>query len=103
MEYFDKFFKQFIEFCRTSLTVTTAQTISWIGLILIHASTIPTILSVMTGFNDRLPPIDMVLFVYGGLALFFVRAAILKDMINIVTIGFGFIVHTILLSLLIFK
>ena len=45
----------------------------------------------------------MVLFVYGGLALFFVRAAILRDMINIVTIGLGFIIHTILLSLLIFK
>ena len=103
MEYFDKYFQQFIAFCRTSLTVTTAQTISWIGLVLIHASTVPTILSVMTGLNDKLPPIDMVLFVYGGLALFFVRAAILKDMINIVTIGLGFIIHTILLSLLIFK
>ena len=103
MEQFDKYFQQFITFCRTSLTVTTAQTISWIGLILIHACTIPTILSVMTGLNDKLPPVDMVLFVYGGLALFFVRAAILKDMINIVTIGFGFVIHTILLSLLIFK
>ena len=103
MEYFDKYFQQFISFCKTSLTVTTAQTISWIGLVLIHASTVPTILSVMTGLNDKLPPIDMVLFVYGGLALFFVRAAILKDMINIVTIGVGFVIHTILLSLLIFK
>jgi hypothetical protein len=57
----------------------------------------------MAGLNDKLPSIDMVLFVYGGLALFFVRAAILKDMINIVTIGIGFVIHTILLSLLIFK
>ena len=103
MEFFDKYFQQFIDFCKTSLTVTTAQTIAWIGLVLIHASTIPTILSVMTGLNDRLPPIDMVLFVYGGLALFFVRAAILRDMINIVTIGVGFVVHNILLSLLVFK
>lgn len=103
MEHFDKYFQQFVSFCKTRLTVTTAETISWLGLIIIHASTIPTILSVMTGFNDKLPPIDMVLFVYGGLALFFVRAAILKDMINMVTIGFGFVVHTILLSLLVFK
>jgi hypothetical protein len=103
MEHFNKYFQQFIEFCRTSLTVTTAQTIAWIGLVLIHAATIPTILSVMTGLNDKLPPVDMVLFVYGGLALFFVRAAVLKDMINIVTIGVGFVIHTILLSLLIFK
>ena len=103
MEQFDKYIQQFITFCKTRLTVTTAETLSWIGLILIHACTSPTILSVMTGFNDKLPPIDMVLFVYGGLALFFVRAAILKDMINIVTIGFGFVVHSILLSLLVFK
>lgn len=103
MEHFDKYFQQFVAFCKTRLTVTTAETISWLGLIIIHAATIPTILSVMTGFNDKLPPIDMVLFVYGGLALFFVRAAILKDMVNIVTIGFGFVVHTILLSLLVFK
>lgn len=103
MENFDKYFQQFVTFCKTRLTVTTAETISWLGLIIIHAATIPTILSVMTGYNDKLPPIDMVLFVYGGLALFFVRAAILKDMVNIVTIGLGFIIHTILLSLLIFK
>ena len=103
MEHFDKYFHQFVSFCKTRLTVTTAETISWLGLIIIHASTIPTIISVMTGLNDKLPPIDMVLFVYGGLALFFIRAAILKDMINMVTIGFGFVVHTILLSLLVFK
>lgn len=103
MEHFNKYLQHFISFCKTRLTVTTAETISWLGLILIHAATIPTIISVMTGLNDRLPPIDMVLFVYGGLALFFVRAAILKDMVNMVTIGFGFVVHTILLSLLVFK
>lgn len=103
MEHLDKFFKTFIEFCRTRLTVTTAETISWIGLILIHAATIPTILSVMAGLNDRLPPVDLILLMWGGLGLFFVRAAILKDMINLVTIGLGFLAHVILLSLLVFK
>lgn len=103
MEHFEKYLQQFVTFCKTRLTVTTAETISWLGLIIIHAATIPTIISVMTGYNDKLPPIDMVLFVYGGLALFLVRAAILKDMINLVTIGTGFIIHTILLSLLVFK
>lgn len=103
MEHLDKFFKTFIEFCRTRLTVTTAETISWIGLILIHAATIPTILSVMAGLNDRLPPVDLILLIWGGLGLFFVRAAILKDMINLVTIGLGFLAHVILLSLLVFK
>ena len=58
---------------------------------------------VMAGLNDKMPPVDLVLLVWAGLALFFVRAAILKDMINLVTIGFGFVAHAVLLALLVFK
>jgi hypothetical protein len=50
-----------------------------------------------------MPPVDLVLLVWAGLAMFFVRAAILKDMINLVTIGFGFVAHAVLLALLVFK
>ena len=91
------------EFCRTKLTAATAETIAWIGLILIHASTIPTLLAVMSGLTEKMPQIDLVLFIWAGLCLFFVRAAILKDMVMVITIGFGFVVHAVLLALLIFK
>lgn len=58
------------EFCRTKLTAATAETIAWIGLILIHASTVPTLLAVMSGLTEKMPPIDLVLFVWAGLSLF---------------------------------
>jgi len=103
MEHLDRYFKTFVLFCKTRLTTTTAETISWIGLILIHAATVPTVLSIMAGLNDKMPPLDLVLLVWAGLAMFFVRAAILKDMINLVTIGFGFVAHAVLLALLVFK
>ena len=103
MEHLDRYFKTFIQFCKTRLTTTTAETISWLGLILIHSATVPTVLSIMAGLNDKMPPVDLVLLVWAGLALFFIRAAILKDMINLVTIGFGFVAHAVLLSLLVFK
>ena len=103
MEHLDRYFKTFVLFCKTRLTTTTAETISWLGLILIHAATVPTVLSIMAGLNDKMPPVDMVLLVWAGLALFFVRAAILKDMINLVTIGFGFVAYAVLLALLVFK
>ena len=73
------------EFCRTKLTAATAETIAWIGLILIHAATVPTLLAVMSGLTEKMPPVDLVLFVWAGLSLFFVRAAILKDMVMVIT------------------
>ena len=91
------------EFCRTKLTAATAETIAWIGLILIHASTVPTLLAVMSGLTEKMPPVDLVLFIWAGLSLFFIRAAILQDMVMVSTIGFGFVVHAVLLALITFK
>lgn len=94
---------QVMEFCRTKLTQATAETIAWVGVLLIHAATIPTMIALMAGLTDKTPPIELVLFIWGGLALFFIRAAILKDMLNVITIGFGFLVHAVMLSLVMFK
>lgn len=95
--------REFGHFCKHYLTSITADVIAWIGLVIIHLSTVPTVLTVMAGVNDRMPPIDMILFVWAGLALFFVRAAMKRDLLNLVTIGSGFIIHAVLLALLIFK
>jgi hypothetical protein len=92
-----------IEYCRTTLTVATAETIAWIGIVLIHAATVPTMISIMSGLSDRMPPVDLILFIWGGLSMLFVRAVILKDIRHIVTIGVGFIIHSTLLALILFK
>lgn len=91
------------EFCRTKLTAATADTIYWIAVIIIHAATIPTLLAVMSGLTEKMPSIDLVLFTWAGLSLMFIRATILKDMLNIVTIGFGFIIHATIMALILFK
>jgi hypothetical protein len=92
-----------IEYCRTTLTVATAETIAWIGIVLVHAATIPTMISIMSGLSDRMPPVDLILFIWGGLSMLFVRAVILRDILHIVTIGLGFIIHSTLLALILFK
>jgi len=92
-----------IDYCKNNLTQATAETISWIGILLVHAATIPTLVGLMAGLSDKTPPIELVLFIWGGLIMFFVRAAILKDMLMIITIGFGFVVHAVMLSLILFK
>lgn len=92
-----------VEYFKTHVTVATADTITWVAIILIHASIVPTMIGLMAGLSDKTPPIDLVLFIWGGLSLLFIRAAILKDILNIITIGCGFLAHAVMLALVLFK
>lgn len=81
----------------------SAETAGWVAVVLLHLATIPTLIAILTGLTEKMPPVDMVLFSWLGLFLFFIKAVIQKDLLNIVTIGFGFVVQSALMSLIIFK
>ena len=81
----------------------SAETMGWIAVILMHIATVPTLLAVLTGLTEKMPPVDLVLFAWTGLFCFFVKATIQKDLLNIVTIGFGFFVQAALMAMIIFK
>ena len=81
----------------------SAETMGWIAVVLMHLATIPTLLAVLTGLTEKMPPVDLVLFAWSGVFCFFVKATIQKDVLNIVTIGFGFFVQAALLALIVFK
>jgi hypothetical protein len=88
---------------REHLPKISAETLGWLAAIVIHAATIPTLLALMTGLSDRTPSLDIVLFMWAGLVLLFLRAVVLKDMLNIITVGAGFIVQAVLMALILFK
>ena len=90
-------------FLSTTFTKISAETLGWLAAIVVHAATIPTLLALMTGLSDRTPNLDIVLFAWAGLVLMFFRAVILKDVLNIVTIGTGFIIQAVLMALILFK
>jgi hypothetical protein len=81
----------------------SSETLGWLAAIVFHAATIPTLLALMTGLSDRTPSLDIVLFMWAGLVLLFMRAVVLRDMLNIVTIGLGFIAQAVLMALILFK
>jgi len=81
----------------------SAETMGWIAVVLMHLATIPTMIAVLTGLTEKMPPVDLVLFVWAGLFAFFIKATIQKDLLNIVTIGFGFFVQAAILALIVFK
>jgi hypothetical protein len=81
----------------------SAETFGWLAIIMLHAATVPSLLAVMGGLTDKMPAVDLVLLVWGGLSLLFVKAAVQKDMLNVVTIGVGFIVQAVMMALIFFK
>jgi hypothetical protein len=80
-----------------------ADTLGWVAVILIHCATIPTLLALLTGLSDNVPNLDIVLFMWTGLVLLFVRSVILKDTLNVITIGVGFIVQAVIMAMILFK
>ena len=94
---------QIKDFIQNKFSHISAETLGWMAVIVLHGSTIPSLVAVMSGLTDRLPGVDLVLLVWTGLSLLFVKAAVQKDMLNIITIGFGFIVQAVLMALIFFK
>ena len=90
-------------FVQTKISVISAETFGWLAAIVLHAATVPTLLALMTGLSDRTPSLDIVLFMWAGLVLLFMRAVVIKDMLNIVTVGTGFIVQAVLMALILFR
>lgn len=91
------------QFLSDSLAKISADTLGWLSALVLHAATIPTLLALLSGLSDRTPSLDVVLFLWTGLTLLFLRAIVLKDILNIITIGTGFIVQAALMALILFK
>jgi hypothetical protein len=90
-------------FFSEKLSHISAEALGWIAVLVLHAATIPSLLAVMAGLTDRLPGVDLVMLVWTGLTLLFVKAAVQKDILNVVTIGVGFIIQAVLMALIFFK
>lgn len=111
MSKFDKFnllphfdnMDQFKTWATSKVGHISAETFGWLAIIVFHAATIPSLLAVMSGLTDKMPGVDLVLLVWTGLTLLFIKAAVQKDMLNVVTIGVGFIVQAVLMALIFFK
>ena len=90
-------------FVREKVAHVSAETLGWLAVIVIHSATIPSLLAVMAGLTDKMPSADIILLMWTGLTLMFVKASVQKDMLNVITIGVGFIIQSVLMVLIFFK
>jgi len=92
-----------IDFFTTKLHKISADTLGWLANIALHAATLPSFLALMTGLTDKAPNVDVELMLWSALCLLFFRAILLKDLLNIATIGVGFMLQAMALVLIYFK
>jgi uncharacterized membrane protein YdjX (TVP38/TMEM64 family) len=74
----------------------------YMGLILIHSSTFPTIISNIVGTSTELPPLNMVLLLFFGLSFYLVDAIKKGLIVYIISNLIGIFSQLALLSILVF-
>ncbi len=81
----------------------SAETLGWIGVLLVHGSTLPLYFALATGVSDQPPPIDMTMLIWLGLTALFAQAAVLGNRAMLITIALGFIVQSFLMATIFFR
>lgn len=81
----------------------SAHTLGWITIVLMHFAAIPTLVSVLLAQNDKLPPVDLMIFVWAALTTLFFKSLIERNFLYVSTICVGFIAQVVLMGLILFK
>lgn len=103
MEQFSKVFQIVVNFFRNHFGNISAHTLGLLAIVLAHFSSVPTLMAVLLGQSDRLPPVDLMLFVWAGLIAMFFKSLIEKNGLYVATISIGFAAQTVMMSLILFK
>ena len=102
-EYISKFFSLVYMFFKEHLGHISAHTLGWITIVLLHFSAVPTLLSVILAQHDKLPPYDLMIFVWAALTTLFFKSLIEKNFLYVSTICLGFIAQVVMLGMIVFK
>ncbi len=90
-------------FVREHLGNISAHTLGWLTIVMLHLSSVPTLLAVLTHQSDRMPPVDIMLFIWGALIAVFFKSLFERNFLYLATICLGFCGQTVLMSLILFK
>jgi hypothetical protein len=90
-------------FLRDHLGRISAHTLGWVTIILLHFASIPTLVAVLLAQSDKLPPVDLMVFVWSALITLFFKSLIERNFLYIATICLGFAAQTLIMGLILFK
>lgn len=95
--------KSIWDFFKNHIGNISARTLGLLAIVLAHFSSIPTLMAVLLGHSDKLPPVDLMLFVWASLVAIFFKSLIERNSLYVATISVGFAAQTVIMSLILFK
>ncbi len=103
IDYFKNLPNLIVVLLKEHLGKISAHTLGWLTIVLLHLASVPTLISVLMAQSDKLPPVDLMVFVWSALITFFFKSLIEKNFLYIATICVGFAAQTVIMSLILFK
>jgi len=97
------FYLILVNFIRNHLTNISAHALGWIAIVMLHFASVPTLWAVLLGQSDKLPSIDLMIFIWSALTTLFIKAILEKDRLYVTTIAIGFVAQTVLSGLILYK
>ena len=90
-------------FLKNHLGHISAHTLGWVTIVLLHFASIPTLVAVLMAQSDKLPPVDLMIFVWAALTTLFFKSLIERNFLYLATICMGFLAQTVLMGFILFK
>lgn len=90
-------------FLRDHLGKISAHTLGWLTILFMHFAALPTLFAVLMSTSDKLPPVDLMIFIWSALITLFFKSLIEKNYLYISTICLGFAAQTVIMSLIMFR
>lgn len=81
----------------------SATALQLLTVILLHATTIPSLISVMMAWTDRMPMLDMVVLVWAGLIAMFCQSLVVRNHLIAITISVGFMLQSLFMAMIFFR
>jgi hypothetical protein len=95
--------EQGISYTKHKFAGISSVSLEWTTIILLHCASIPSILSLLLGVVDHMPDIDIILFLWVGLFVYFIKSFLENNRIVLFTNATGFFIQAMLLAMVVFQ
>jgi hypothetical protein len=91
------------EALKEKLKSVSQNTLEWISVVLIHCACIPSTLAFLRGVSDLMPSVEVVLFMWAGLIVYFFKSFVENNRMMMFTNAVAFFIQAMLLAMVVYK
>jgi hypothetical protein len=95
--------EQGLKWLREHTPHMSSTALQLLAVILLHATTLPSLISVMMAWTDRMPMLDMVVLVWAGLIAMFCQSLVVRNHLIAIVISVGFMLQSLFMAMIFFR